>query len=73
VIKYCVFLFLKDRFQRCAMACADKIKDREGLDKTQHRVEMETCVKSCSDEMIQLVPAFSKRMNSWFKSKSYLN
>ena len=55
------------------MDCGDKIRDRQDLDKLQQRAEAEACVKNCSDEITKLLPAFSKRMTDWFKSKSYLN
>jgi hypothetical protein len=54
------------------MDCGDKVRDRQDLDKIQQRTEVESCIKTCSDEIIKLLPAFSKRMNDWFKSKSYL-
>jgi hypothetical protein len=66
------FFFSKGRLQRCAMDCGDKVRDRQDLDKIQQRTEVESCIKTCSDEIIKLLPAFSKRMNDWFKSKSYL-
>lgn len=55
------------------MDCNDKIRDRPDLDKPQQRAEAEACIKTCSDEIIKLLPSFSKRMNDWFKSKSYMH
>jgi hypothetical protein len=65
----------KDRFQRCAMSCADKVKDQSGLGEAntqKNRTEMESCVNKCGDEMIKLLPTFTKRMRDWF-TKGYYN
>lgn len=58
------------------MSCADKIKDKSSTlgqspNNTQ-REEMEQCVAKCGDEMIKLLPTFTKKMQDWFKNQSYL-
>ena len=58
------------------MSCADKVKDQSSFgeySKEQNRVMMEECVKKCGNEMIELLPTYTKRMKEWFGKKYYLN
>merc|ERR1719468_628379 len=62
---------MQDRFQRCAMACADKEKD-QGLNSSQlNKAAMETCVAECGDEMLKLLPTYTTRMKQWFDRGTY--
>lgn len=58
------------------MSCVDKIKDKASIgDASQARAnqaEMDSCVKKCGDEMIKLLPTYTKRMTEWFKKGYYL-
>jgi len=66
---------MQDRFQRCAMSCADKVKDRARSGEStseRSRVEMETCVAKCGEEMMNLLPTFTKRIREWFSKGHYL-
>ena len=67
---------IQDRFQRCAMSCADKVKDRAGFGadastQEKSRAEMEACVGKCGDEMLKTLPQFTKRMKEWFNKGLY--
>lgn len=68
---------LESRFKRCAMACADEVRDRASgsgsNDQQKHRAELEQCVNKCGDEMTKLLPSFTKRMGDWFKKGSFNN
>ena len=54
------------------MSCADKIKDKNAGDTVRQRAEMEECVTQCGNEMVKLLPTFTKRMREWFKKGAYL-
>lgn len=56
------------------MSCADKIKDQTNIGDAspQKRAEMEGCVNKCGDEMIKLLPTFTKKMRDWFSKGYYL-
>lgn len=57
------------------MSCADKIKDKSPLGQNPNpnqRQEMEQCVAKCGEEMIKILPTFTKKMQDWFKNETYL-
>ncbi len=62
---------MQDRFQRCAMACADKVKDMGESNSQKNRAAMEACVAVCGDEMLRLLPTYTTRMREWFNRKTY--
>ena len=66
---------IQNRFQRCAMSCADKIKDKSGvsgdMSQQQNRAEMEACVGQCGDQMLNTLPTFTKNMKDWFTKGYY--
>jgi hypothetical protein len=53
------------------MACADKIKDQGETSSQKNRAAMEACVAKCGDEMIKVLPTYTKRMRDWFNKGSY--
>ena len=59
VFIYLLLPFLQNRFQRCAMDCQDKLRDR-GL--TPNDSEFLTCLTKCTDDHVALVPAMGKRL-----------
>lgn len=61
----------QDRFQRCAMACADKVKDKGNPNQQQNKLDMEACVGQCGDEMLATLPTYTKRMKEWFNRGAY--
>ena len=69
---------IQERFQRCAMSCADKIKDQAGsygdlsASNPKNREAMEACVVKCGDEMIKVLPSMTKKMREWFNKGYYL-
>ena len=68
-------LFFKDRFQRCVLSCGDKIKDKYPLDQSPNpnqREDMQKCLTICGDEMIKIIPTFTKKIQDWFKNETYL-
>ena len=62
---------MQDRFQRCAMACADKVKDQGETSSQKNRAAMEACVAKCGDDMIKILPTYTKRMRDWFNKGTY--
>lgn len=58
------------------MTCADKVKDKSSVGENMspsHRAEMESCVTKCGDEMIKLMPTFTKKTEDYFKKGLYNN
>ncbi len=53
------------------MACADKVKDQGETSSVKNRASMELCVAQCGDEMIKVLPTYTKRMREWFTKGSY--
>ena len=57
------------------MSCADKIKDKSTFGEVSpqsNKAEMENCVNKCSDEMIKILPTFSKKIREYFNKQYYL-
>lgn len=57
------------------MACVDKVKDKSTygeVNNQANRAETEKCVSQCGDEMIKLLPNYTKKMKDWFKKGYYL-
>lgn len=54
------------------MACADKVKDKGETSSIKNREAMEDCVNKCGDEMIKILPTYTKRMREWFSKGTYL-
>lgn len=55
------------------MSCADEIKDKSMYSKAEDLVnsaEMKKCSAKCEDEMLKLLPNYTKKMREWF-SKGY--
>jgi len=51
------------------------VKDQAGVGEgssQKNRAEMENCVNKCGDEMIKMLPTFTKKMRDWFKKGYYL-
>ena len=62
---------MQDRFQRCAMACADKVKDQGESSSQKNRAAMEACVAECGQDMLKILPTYTKRMREWFNRGTY--
>lgn len=66
---------LKDRFQRCAMSCADKLKDKSSFGESgnnpAYKAEMEQCVSKCGEEMVKVLKPLTTKMQDWFNKGMY--
>ena len=57
------------------MTCADKIKDKSGFGEgssQSNKTEMENCITTCSNDMIKILPTFSKKIREYFNKQHYL-
>ena len=57
------------------MTCGDKIKDKSGFgdESIQNKkAEKDKCVTECSNEMIKILPTFSKKRREYFNKQYYL-
>jgi Ser-tRNA(Ala) deacylase AlaX len=62
---------MENRLQRCVHSCADRIKDENEADKVKNRAKMEQCIDQCSDELIKILPSYTKRMKDWFNAGNH--
>lgn len=71
-----LYFIFKDRLQRCAMSCQDKMRDGmpakpSDQDVQRGRAYMEKCVVECADSHVNLIPTLTKKMLETLKSKSF--
>lgn len=55
------------------MGCADEIKDKSMFNRAEDLVnsaEMKKCSVKCEDEMLKILPNYTKKMREWL-SKGY--
>ncbi|RMZ92932.1 hypothetical protein BpHYR1_042216 [Brachionus plicatilis] len=66
---------IQDRVQRCLMSCADEIKDKAMFNKAEDLVnsaEMKKCSAKCEDEMLKILPNYTKKMREWLSKGNNL-
>ncbi|XP_026103867.1 protein FAM136A-like [Carassius auratus] len=61
----------QDRLTRCTVYCNDKAKDLfdSGAKEPAVRVLMDSCVSSCVDEHLNLLPSMTRRLKDSLNSK----